>query len=292
MGEERWGRRAQGRGSLVDFRRELRTAFAVARKDFRFLGRYPINSANLVLLPLYQFLIPGLLLGVTFLVAGRAVGLARTAGTTDVAGFLFLGALGASLSFGVFWGVTWTLQIDIGTGALEAVWQTPARRAVIIFGNAISSLAISSLAGVVLVVIGTVIFGSRYAPQIILAAPAMLLAMVGLVGITYLVAAAVLVAKEASFVVDISSYLFVLFSGAMFPVTVFPQTLRLIAYGLPVTPALDILRHYALGTPELISLSWEYTSLVVMALVYPPLGLWVFRAAERRLRTQGSLGQH
>jgi hypothetical protein len=53
---------------------ELKAAWAVARKELQVARRYPLNLVNEVLQPLYQFLLPSLLLGLTFYVGGRAVG--------------------------------------------------------------------------------------------------------------------------------------------------------------------------------------------------------------------------
>jgi len=126
---------------------ELRAVGAILRRDFRLLCRHPLNFVNLILLPLYQFLIPSLLLGAAFLVNGRSVGLARTAGTDDIAGFLFVGAAASSLGFGIFWGVTWAIKREVDTGTLEQAWLTPTSRETLVLGSALTSLAVSSVAG-------------------------------------------------------------------------------------------------------------------------------------------------
>src|SRR5439155_7357881 len=77
----------------IDLRDELRAAWAIAAKEIRVARRYPLNLANEVLQPLYQFLLPSLLLGATFAVGGKALGLEASAGTEDLAGFLFLGTV-------------------------------------------------------------------------------------------------------------------------------------------------------------------------------------------------------
>jgi hypothetical protein len=55
---------------LDDVGAELRAARAIAAKEIRIARRYPLNLANEVLQPLYQFLLPSLLLGATFAVGG------------------------------------------------------------------------------------------------------------------------------------------------------------------------------------------------------------------------------
>ena len=76
---------------------------AIAMKDLRQLGRYPLNLASLVFMPLYQGLIPSILFGAAFLVGGRALGLEAAVGSGDLAGFLFLGAVVSGVTASTYW---------------------------------------------------------------------------------------------------------------------------------------------------------------------------------------------
>jgi hypothetical protein len=69
---------------MGELRQEARAARAIARKELQVFARYRLNAVNQVIQPLYQTLIPGVLLGATFAIGGQAVGLAETAGTTDL----------------------------------------------------------------------------------------------------------------------------------------------------------------------------------------------------------------
>jgi hypothetical protein len=82
--------------------------------------------------------------------------------------------------------------------------------------------------------------------------PAVLLAGLSMIGVGYLVASAVLVLKEPSFFVDATNFLFAIASGVAFPITVLPIFVRPLAYLLPTTYALDLLRVHALGTRPLM----------------------------------------
>ena len=70
--------------AMTELRQEARAAWAVARKDLQVMLRYRLNAANRIVQPIYQVLIPGLLLGATFAIGGTAVGLNETAGLTAV----------------------------------------------------------------------------------------------------------------------------------------------------------------------------------------------------------------
>ncbi len=269
-----------------------RVVAACLKKDFRILRRHPLNTVNLVLLPLYQFLIPSLLLGSAFLVNGRAIGLDRSAGTSDVAGFLFLGAAVSSLTFGTFWGVTWATNREMDAGTLEHSWLTPVPREVLMLGTACTSLLVSCLAGSVLFVLGAVAFGAHYRPAVLQAIPALAIVLLSLVGIAFLVASVNLVAKRANFMVDSISYLLVVTSGVLFPLSVMPVVFRAIGLLLPVTYSLDLLRAGALGSRPFLPVAQEYLVLSGLGLALLVAGRWVFLKTERRLRTEGSLGFH
>src|SRR5690606_34937261 len=100
----------------------------------RIFARYRLNAVNQVVQPLYQILIPGILLGATFAIGGEAVGLAETAGTSDIIGFLFLGMLALNLASAGFWGVAFSIRLELDAGTLEPGWLTPTRRETFIVG--------------------------------------------------------------------------------------------------------------------------------------------------------------
>ena len=91
--------------AMDEVRNEWRAARAIARKELLVFRRYRLNAVNQVLQPLYQTLIPGVLLGATFAIGGQALGLAETTGTTDLTGYLFLGMLALNLGSAGFWAV-------------------------------------------------------------------------------------------------------------------------------------------------------------------------------------------
>ena len=71
-----------------------------------------------------------------------------------------------------------------------------------------------------------------------------------------------------------------------------PGVLQPIAYALPTTYAMDLLRMYALGTRPLMDPVLEYAALFISTVVMLPIGRWAFSRAEHRMRVQGSLGQY
>jgi ABC-2 type transport system permease protein len=271
---------------------ELRAAWAVARKELLIARRYPLQLINEVLQPFYQFLLPSLLLGLTFYVGGRAIGLQASVGTDDLAGYLFLGTVVGGMVGAAFWDMAFGLKREMDAGTLEPSWLTPTRPETNVFGRAISGLILSAAASAILVGSAVVWFGAAVAGGLLAALPAMLLASVSMVGIGYLVASAVLVIREPNFMVDATNFTFAILSGVAFPITVLPIFLQPISYLLPTTYAIDLLRHYALGTRPLVAPELEWLALVVFAVVTVIIGRAVFLRTEHRMRIRGTTGQH
>ncbi|HET6379884.1 MAG TPA: ABC transporter permease [candidate division Zixibacteria bacterium] len=273
-------------------RAELRAAWAVARKELQIARRYPLQLSNEVLQPLYQFLLPSLLLGATFFVGGRAIGLERVTGTDDIGGYLFLGTVVAGLVGTAFWEMGYGLKREMDAGTMEPAWLTPTRPETQVLGRAISGGIIALAASAVLVGIGLVFFGATLGGALLLATPALALAALSLVGIGYLVAAVVLLIREPNFFVDSTSFVFSMLSGVAFPVVVLPWFIEPVAYLLPTTYAVDLLRVYGLGTRPLLDPAVEWLALAGFALLTTWLGRWLFLRTEHRMRVRGTLGQH
>ncbi|HEX2884686.1 MAG TPA: ABC transporter permease [Candidatus Limnocylindria bacterium] len=277
---------------MDELRNEARAAVAIARKELRIFLRYRLNAVNYVLQPLYQVLIPGILLGATFAVAGEAVGFAETAGTSDVVSYLFLGMLALTLSSAGFWGVAYSIKMELDAGTLEPAWLTPTRRETFVIGLTLAGVVTATVTTVLLVTVGVWLFGAEMAPRIGIALPILALTAVGILGIGYLIGAIVLRMKEGNFFVDATDFIFVGLSGAAFPILVLPEAVRWVSYLLPTTHALDLMRVASLGTPPLLPIPLEWLMLAVTSVAFLLVGRWAWLSTEHRLRVRGTLGQH
>lgn len=277
---------------MHELRWEARAAWAVARKELQVTLRYRLNAVNRVAQPIYQVLIPGILLGATFAVGGETVGLAESAGTTDVAGYLFLGMLALTLASAGFWDVAFSVKKELDAGTLEPAWLTPTRRETFVIGQTLAGLILATAATVALLVVGVVVFGASLVPQLAIVIPVLALTSIGVLGIGYLVAAVVLRMRDANFFVDAADFVFVALSGAAFPIVVLPDVVRWIAYLLPTTHALDLVRVAALGTRPLLPAAVEWAMLALTSAVLLVIGRWTWLATEHRMRVRGTLGQH
>lgn len=277
---------------MGELRTEARAAWAIARKELRVMLRYRLSAVNRVVQPIYQVLIPGLLLGATFAVGGEAVGLEETAGTADIAGYLFLGMLALTLASAGFWDVAFSLKLELDGGTLEPNWLTPTRPETFIVGQTLAGILTAAASTTVLVGVGILLFGADIAPQLAVALPIIALTSVGVLGIGYLIGAIVLRMRDANFFVDAADFIFVTLSGAAFPILVLPDLVRWVAYLFPTTHALDLVRVSALGTRPLLPAPIAWAALVVTSVAFLVVGRRVWLATEHHLRVRGTLGEH
>jgi ABC-2 type transport system permease protein len=98
--------------------------------------------------------------------------------------------------------------------------------------------------------------------------------------------------REPNFFVDATNFAFAMISGVAFPVAVLPWFIKPVAYLLPTTYAVDLLRVYALDTRPLLDPALEWVALAVLSAVLILVGRLVFRRTEHRMRVRGTLGQH
>lgn len=271
---------------------EVRAVLAIARREIRALSRYRLAVASYIFTPLYQGVLPALLFGASFAVAGRVVGLEKTIGTADLSGFIFLGGVTSGLVATAFWGVAMSFRNEQEAGTLEPTWITPTSRSALVIGRALGGMFWFVFSQAAIFAVGIAFFGLRLRAEMLYAVPAFVLAAIGLVGIAHLLAGVVLTLREANLFIDTTNFLFATASGVAFPVSLLPGVLQPIAFLLPTTYAMDILRQHALGTRPLIDPALEYAALLVTTGVTFPIGRWAFARAERHIRVHGTLGQY
>ena len=271
---------------------DLRAALALARKDIRNLSRYRFVVASQIFTPLYQGVLPGLLFGASFAVGGRVVGLEKMIGTDDLTGFIFLGGVMSGLVATAFWAMGMSFRNEMEMGTLEPTWIAPTSKEALVVGRALGGLFWFVFSQIVLFAIGIAFFGLRIRLEIVYAIPALVIATIGLVGLAHLLAGLVLTMREANLFIDCTNFLYGVASGVAFPVSLLPGVLQPIAFLLPTTYAMDILRQHALGTRPLIDPALEYAGLILTTIVMFPVGQSAFARAERRMRVRGTLGQY
>ena len=269
----------------------LRALLAIARKDWKQYWRYPLNAVSSIFQPII-WLAPVYFMGQAFSVNGQARGFAQYSGTADFMSFILLGTVLNNFILSVFWGMGYALKEDMDSGVMESNWLTPIPRLLILTGHSITNLSVTAITSTLMLAVAALLFGFRVSGDVLQAFIPVIPMLVGLYGFGFAFAALVLVMREASTMVDVSSFLVQIFSGANFPVNALPKWLLPISLALPLTYGLDAVRGTLLKTPTLLPINWELVLLVVSMGLMLWLGGWAFASLERRVRKWGTLGQH
>ncbi len=281
--------------NFVLFQPTLATQFqalsAIVRKDWKQYWRYPLNAVSTVLQPVI-WLAPVYFMGKAFSINGQALGFAQYSGTSDYMSFLILGAVLGNFVNAVFWGMGYALKNDMDAGVMESNWLTPVPRLLILIGRSLTNLFVTTVTSLGMLIVCRFVFGFHPTGDVLHAVLAVLPMLIGLYGFGFAFAGLVLLMREANTMVDMSSFLVQVFSGADFPVTILPKWLLPIALVLPLTYGLDAARGLLLKTNTLLSIGTEVILLIVFMFLMLWLGSWIFYRVERRVRMLGTLGQH
>jgi ABC-2 type transport system permease protein len=267
---------------------------AAALKEWRLLRRYPTLFVGFLFWPI------ALPLAYVFQARGYAGdsqaaldAFAARAGTTEVAGFLFLGWAAYMWISMILWGPGTALRTEQVRGSLEALFMTPVSRLVILFGPLLSQVVWAVwMFGIVAATLALV-FGVDIALASALRALVVIgVAVPALYGLGALFASVVLRYGEVSALVQGVRGLFTVFCGMSFPIVVLPEWGRAVAMALPPTYLIGDLRRVLLAGAGLAELLPSLAVLLALGVLLCGLAVVAFRRTERYARRGGSLAQY
>ena len=273
------------------FATNARALWAIIGKDWKQYWRYPLNAVSTIFQPVI-WLAPVYFMGKAFSINGRALGFSEYSGTTDYMSFLILGAVLGNFVNAVFWGMGYALKNDMDSGVMESNWLTPIPRLLILVGRSVTNLFVTAVTSLSMILLCKLVFGFNPTGDVLKAVMAIIPMLVGLYGFGFAFAGLILLMREANALVDTSSWIIQVFSGADFPVTILPKWLLPISLLIPLTYGLDAARGLLLKTNTIFSIGIEIALLIIFMFVMLWFGGWIFYRIERRVRTLGTLGQH
>jgi len=272
---------------------DLRAFVAAARKELRQQRRYPTLFLGLLFWPV--------LLPASWVLMGHAysgndpaalAAFAERAGSTDVAGFVFVGNAMYMWLSSLLWGSGTALRQEQMRGSLEAVFVTPASRLVPLFGPGVAMLIPMSLTFVIMGVALWAFFGVVPPLAAVLQAAVVVITGVpALYAIGTLFAASVLRFGEVGPVVQLVRGMFVLACGITFPVAMLPLWAQVWAWLMPPTYIVEDLRRILLRGANLADLGPHIAIVLTIAALIALLAVFVFRALETSARRSGMLGR-
>jgi len=281
-------------GSVRGVRADLRAFGAAARREWRHVRRYPTFGLGLLFWPVA--------LPLVYVLQARGFSgddpraleaFASRSGTTELAGFLFVGwSIYMWLSI-VLWGPGTALRTEQVRGSLEAVFLTPVSRIVILFGPAAAHIVVALWMFLVVGVALTLGFGLDIDGGTALRALAVILVAVpSLYGLGALFATTVLRYGEVNGLVQVVRGVFTVLCGMTFPIAILPDLARSAALALPPTHLISDLRAVLLSGADLVDLAPDLAILLALGVAMCVLAAVAFRRTEAYARRGGSLAQY
>ena len=274
---------------------DLRAFVAAARKELRIIRRYPLNYVG--------GLFWGALLPAVYVLMGKAYSggndpramqaFAERAGTSEFAGFVFVGYAMYMWLSSVLWGPGTALRREQIQGSLEATMLTPVSRLILLFGPGMSAIPSMLFTFVVTFVTLWIMFG--FVPPLGSLLPVVVIVLVALpamYAIGTLFAAGVLRYGEIGPVVQIVRGTFVLACGITFPVAMLPAWAQTGAAILPPTYIVSDIRAAILQSAALPGLVSDLAVTVGLTAFTAVLAILLFGYLERSARRTGMLGRY
>jgi ABC-2 type transport system permease protein len=224
------------------------------------------------------------------------VGMEQISGVSKVEGrylvlYLVVGTLVWRYLSLIFYWITDVIGMERWEGTIEYTLMAPIRRITHMAGQTVWAVVYSMISTCIILAVTVAIFHLDLSKANLMGGTVMLLAgSLSFIGVGVMGSVLPLLFPErGSQMTHVIIALLLLVSGVYYPVDVLPEFLQKLAVFSPATYVLDGTRQALLeGTPTLHL--WQYIwPTLLMGLVAIPVGLWVFRLAERYAKRTGKL---
>jgi ABC-2 type transport system permease protein len=231
-------------------------------------------------------------MSITFIGAGvELVGGGTGTDTAYLMTFLLVGALLWSYLSMIFDVLSETVQWERWEGTIEYTFMSPSSRVTHLLGMGVYAVVYGIIRTAIVLGVAMLAFdldlsGANFGAALVVLA----VCSVSLVGFGVVAAVMPLLSPEkGQQVTYIISALLLLVSGVYYPVKVLPEWMQTIAQFSPVTYALEGSRAALLVGADLSQLWGSIWPLLVMGVVFVPLGLFVFHLGELYAKRTGKL---
>lgn len=205
--------------------------------------------------------------------------------------YLLIGTLIWSYLSMIFDLLSETVSWERWEGTIEYTFMSPASRAAQLIGMGIYAVVYGIVRMIVMLVVISLFFDMSLGEANYLGALGMLaICSISLVGFGMVAAVMPLLSPEkGQQVTSIITAVLLLVSGIYYSVDVLPGWLQPLSVISPVTYALDGIREMLLDGASFASQWGNVWPLLIMGMVFPPLGLWLFHAGEMFAKRTGRL---
>ncbi len=266
----------------------LSTFRAMVRKELIVLTRYPVNfvaSFGQIFLIVAIFTLAGLTFAPSREEAGPYSGVV-------VYGFVLFIFLSDTL-----WTIGYNIREEQVQGTLEQLYLSPASRLASLISRVTNLLVWTSLVTLAAVILMRLLLGGLPTENAGLGMYLLLANLAGTFGIGFTFAALTLRIREtAQTMANLLQFAFLIFCAMFFPFSALPEWMRAVSRLIPTSYGVDAFRStlmgYPAGFPELAPIQTEIWITTLFGVVMPFVGFYLYRRAEARARSRGTLSAY
>jgi len=195
-----------------------------------------------------------------------------------------------SVALGSFAG---SLSQEQQMGTMEALLVTPIDPKLLLVCGAAWPFCFATFQLVIYIALGALLFHAEVAvANLAIAGGMLLLTMAAFSAVGLAAAGLIMVVKRTGALLGFVGSAFGLLGGVLYPISVLPRPLQLLAQALPMSHGLEGVRLALVPDPDLSAIGRDALALALFTAVLVPLAFWGFEWSVRRCRRTGSLGHY
>lgn len=217
-------------------------------------------------------------------------------GYTSYVPFVILGFAFQAVIMNAVWSGSNAIRNEQQLGTVEAVFVTPSSKVAWMVGKIAGNIAMAMVSTAVVLTVGTLAlsFTLDVVPNVLTAIVGVLLTLVGMTAFAFTLGGLTFLAKRADDINQVLWTSLVFFTGLAFPVEALPQWAQAISWLFPITHGLAITRGGILKGYGILdsNLSFGLWSILVLTVIYIPVGYFSFRIFFDKARRKGALATY
>ena len=274
------------------FKANLLIVWSEFVKNMKFLMAYPVLFVFWTIFPFFWF-IPFIFQGQAFVGGLQSTSFEQFAGTPNYIPFVVIGAILNGYVLTSLYGVGESIRREAYRGTLDYLLSSPCNKAFILIGKAVSESINSTMYAAIQLVVGILLFGIEVTTGVIMPIVLIIfLLILGLYGISLMLAAVSLQFKQAHDLSHTLEYVFYIFSPVRYPLQSLPFWAQVLGRFLPLTYALLAVRSLMLLKQNILAIYQEIFLLFVLDIVAILLGFYLFNWMEKRTKSSGTISHY
>ena len=261
-------------------------------KNMKFLMAYPIIFVFWAVFPILWF-IPFILQGQAFVGGLQSASFGQITGTAEFIPFIVIGSVLNSYVNTLLYGMGESIRREAIQGTLDYVLVAPTNKVYVLIGKALSESISSTIFAASQLAISALLFGMNLTLGVMLPVVLIIILLIlGLYGLSLVLAAFSLLYKQSHDVSETIGYVFYVFSPVRYPIESLPFWAQIFGKIIPLTYALIIVRSIMLLGASLSSLYFEVLALLAIDAVLIFAGFYMFNWMENKAKKSGTISHY